>query len=664
VIPAKTPQPLPYRPDIDGLRAIAVLAVVFFHVDAHRLRGGFIGVDIFFVISGYLISSHIINSMKTSSFSFVDFYARRVNRIFPAFLLVISTFLAFGWFALFDDEFKQMGEAAVSGLLFYPNILLYRQVGYFDGASELKPFLHFWSLGVEEQFYFLWPILLLLTFKKWRTKTLVIVVAGCSFAISMALVAYQREAAFYLPFGRFWELLTGAYLAAHGNEQHTERSRNEWLTPDRKSVVGLFLVLLSLFVISRRLQYFPGLWVALPVLGAALMISAGADAIINRRLLAHPVAVFIGLISYPLYLWHWPLLYAANALSRGAPTIVLKLIAVMLAGALSYLTYRFVELPTRRRAAVEKGRVAARLVGCAAVATSFSFVAACLGNTNLRGDAFTLGKNLSALTTQECGLSKQEKAVVTWCLSDAAAPANLVVFGDSNAHAIFPGLLSAAPPKYHWSLIANAGCGPFLGVRFKDPAMTAETRAKCERFVDSGVRAIIANPLVKTVLLAMKRTLPADPNYELTDARPLYMEPVEAGLYKTIKALQDAGKEVILLVHNPDITGTPEFCAPRPLDLHVLVKKPVCSMPRQAYDSETAHMRKVFASLQAKLPKLRVFDPANILCSSDACNVFSGANSLYSYTTHLSDHGNKAVAEAFYRWIIGRDAGIFNPEAL
>ncbi|MDP3004588.1 acyltransferase, partial [Methylotenera sp.] len=203
-----------YRPDIDGLRAVAVLSVVIYHAFPKFIRGGFIGVDIFFVISGFLISTIIFGSLERNSFNFIEFYSRRIKRIFPALLLVLTASFVFGWFALLADEYKQLGKHIAGGAGFISNFLFWKESGYFDNAAETKPLLHLWSLGIEEQFYIVWPLLLWLAWKKrFNLLTITILVAVISFALNISKVHSDAVAAFYSPQTRFWELLVGSVLA-------------------------------------------------------------------------------------------------------------------------------------------------------------------------------------------------------------------------------------------------------------------------------------------------------------------------------------------------------------------------------------------------------------------------------------------------------------------
>jgi peptidoglycan/LPS O-acetylase OafA/YrhL len=362
-----------YRPDIDGLRAVAVLSVVLYHTFPKLLPGGFIGVDIFFVISGFLISTIIFENLARGSFSFVEFYVRRIKRIFPALAVVLLAGLAFGWFGLLADEYKQLGYHSAGAAGFVANLLLWQESGYFDAAASTKPLLHLWSLGVEEQFYIVWPLLLWLAWKCRANSALVVVAVGAvSFWLNLDRVDSDPIAAFFSPQTRFWELLIGALLACPSEHREILVRRvfgrpAAWLQPRLdgralrfvldglplwRSLIGAACVVAGLLLISGE-SHFPGTWALLPTVGAALVISAGPLAIVNRAILSNRVAVWFGLISYPLYLWHWPLLSLSSTLSytpfaaRRVTADDLRIAAMLLSFPLAWLTYSIVEVPIR-----------------------------------------------------------------------------------------------------------------------------------------------------------------------------------------------------------------------------------------------------------------------------------------------------------------------------
>ena len=341
---------LQYRPDIDGLRAVAIISVLVFHAFPGSLPGGFVGVDVFFVISGFLISGIILKNLQRGQFSFADFYARRVARIFPALVLVLAVCLVFGWFVLLPDEYVQLGKHTVAGAAFMSNLLLWHQSGYFDVSAQSKPLLHLWSLGIEEQFYILWPLTLVLLWKRTRRVLLVIsLVAMASFALNVPLVGRVPSLTFYFPFTRVWELLIGGALAQFSLQRGTLRSA---APTNVFAAIGSLLIALSLIFINES-RAFPGWWALLPTVGTALLIAAGPESWINRKILSAPVCVFIGLISYPLYLWHWPILVYLKLIVDSdfavTPTrlALLRVGALALSVLLAWATWRFWELPIR-----------------------------------------------------------------------------------------------------------------------------------------------------------------------------------------------------------------------------------------------------------------------------------------------------------------------------
>jgi peptidoglycan/LPS O-acetylase OafA/YrhL len=378
-----------YRADIDGLRAIAVLAVIGFHAFPSLVKGGFVGVDVFFVISGFLISSVIFESLDKGTFSFGEFYARRIKRIFPALIVVMTASLIFGRFVLLADEYKQLGKHIAAGAGFVSNFFFWQEAGYFDSAADAKPMLHLWSLGVEEQFYIVWPLMVYVASARrfnlvWLGMTIVVI----SFVFNVGIVHGDVTHAFYSPASRFWELSIGsvlAYLTLRGTSVWGEAKRRIYaalgrvtyselqIRPkvtlgDAQSGLGALLIGAAVLLISNDKE-FPGWWALLPTIGTYLIVSAGPQAWLNRTVLSHRVVVWFGLISYPLYLWHWPLLSFARILGLGTPPREMRIAAVVASIVLAWLTYKLVERPirfgkrgTRTKVIVLCGLMA--LVGC------------------------------------------------------------------------------------------------------------------------------------------------------------------------------------------------------------------------------------------------------------------------------------------------------------
>ncbi len=329
-----------YRADIDGLRALAVLAVMAYHAFPEHLSGGFVGVDVFFVISGYLISRILLGQLANGQLQWKLFYAGRIKRIFPALITVLLAVGGVGWVALFADEYDQLGRHMAAGSVFASNLLLWHEVAYFDNAAATKPLLHLWSLAVEEQFYLAWPACLWLVYRGTpRVGWFLGLVVAASVGAALVTVQSNPAAAFYAPYLRIWELALGALLACKHPSVTDQRIAR------LMSVCG---VLLIAFAITRftATQVYPGWRALVPTLGTALLIAAGSRGAANRALALRPI-VWIGLISYPLYLWHWPLLAFAHVVAGGTPQALTVWGCLALSLVLAWATYRWIEVPIR-----------------------------------------------------------------------------------------------------------------------------------------------------------------------------------------------------------------------------------------------------------------------------------------------------------------------------
>jgi peptidoglycan/LPS O-acetylase OafA/YrhL len=335
-----------YRADIDGLRAIAISLVLAFHVAPFAAPGGFVGVDVFFVISGYLITGILARAMYDERFTFAWFYFRRIKRLFPALAIVLAATLIAGNFVLLSADYKTLGAHVAASAGFVVNILLFRESGYFDESAGLKPLLHLWSLGVEEQFYVVWPMVLLASIR-WHLRPLLVAAAIglVSFASNVLTVASDPAAAFYLPQNRFWELMIGACAWTATD------SPNPWFAGtylrfrDAASIVGVALIALSAATLSQY-RSFPGWWALLPTVGSVAVVLSGPQAWINRTVLSQKSMVWLGKISYPLYLWHWPLLsFLYRFSSNDKPSAVLRtrVLAIVISILLAWLTHIAVE---------------------------------------------------------------------------------------------------------------------------------------------------------------------------------------------------------------------------------------------------------------------------------------------------------------------------------
>ena len=472
-----------YRPDVDGLRAVAVVLVVNFHGFPDAMPGGFIGVDIFFVISGFLITGIIARELSETRFSLIAFYVRRIRRIFPALIVVLTAVLVLGWLWMLPRAYAQLSSDVFASAAFAANIALMLQSGYFDIESAKKPLLHLWSLGIEEQFYLAWPLILMLA-TRWRVGLLTVagVIALASFVFNVVLIGHDPIATFYLPFTRAWELLAGAVLALTWGRIDQSETASNW-----RAAVGAALIVLAVAVLNVH-RAFPGWWALLPIAGSALLLSAPASRV-NRTLLSWPPMVWIGLISYPLYLWHWPLLVFPAIVKFEPLTLVDRELALLASAVLAWGTYRFVEVPLRFGGRRELKAVG---LGAAMAVVALAGVVVAAG----RGFEFRLPAEIRAMAdvpeeTAQWRVSRclidvsRQTAFADECVERNRRPL-LLLWGDSTAGALMPGLFEAQRTRnFGIAQLTASSCVPILDV---DIAVTPGCRANNDRVLAMAIQ--------------------------------------------------------------------------------------------------------------------------------------------------------------------------------
>lgn len=484
-----------YRADIDGLRAIAVGAVVFYHAFPNRLTGGFIGVDIFFIISGFLISTILFQGLDAGVFSIADFYRRRIKRIFPALLTVLVFCLVFGWFFLLSDEYRQLGKHIAGGAGFISNILLWGEAGYFDASANAKPLLHLWSLAVEEQFYIFWPLILAFTWKKHWGFQAIIILALASFGVNLFYIGSDLNAAFYSPLSRFWELMLGSLLAyvLLYKPHLLEKYRN------LQAFAGCALLLAGLVLIDHTI-HFPGWWALLPTCGACLLIAAGPSAWVNKNILSSKLLVGIGLISYPLYLWHWPIFSFLHIVFGGGQSSKIRLAAIAASVVLAWLTYRLIEKPLRTATRINQSMlVFPAIMVMVGVAGYYCYV-----NDGLQGTGYRVaGKNefsrhfdnaypdwhymkaqgMIEKNREQCnfydldkfiagkGTEVPRRSIPNECFERNKDSEKVVfLWGDSHATQLYFGLRKNIPADWQILQVTTSGCNP--GFQAQKPSDT------------------------------------------------------------------------------------------------------------------------------------------------------------------------------------------------
>jgi peptidoglycan/LPS O-acetylase OafA/YrhL len=645
--------PSSYQPHIDGLRAIAVLSVIAFHSFPERVPGGFVGVDIFFVISGFLISGIILNGLNRGSFTFADFYSRRIRRIFPALAVVLAVTLVLGYLFLFPSEFRNLGKHVLGGALFVANITLWRDTGYFDTAAELKPLLHLWSLGVEEQFYLLWPLFLFVC-SKWRWNTLRITALIClaSFAFNVWASDNKPIANFFLLSGRFWELMAGAMLAQLHAGRAGASATQDWGTPairDSAGIAGLALIALALFGIDRD-SVFPGWRALIPTLGACLLIAAGPGARVNRRVLAHPAAVFVGLISYPLYLWHWPLLAFGRIVQPDGMAIATVLTLVGAAFLLAWATYRWVEKPIRFGRLKSGKAVPALCASMGALALIGVTALADLLHTRLTNPLTTKIDRAIGDWNYPAGDFNFKKADGFRFLREQGTRAGSVMFiGDSHIEQYWSrvkALTDRKDAQVRSAIFAtNPGCPPVPDANRVDPGYS------CHKFFEFAVKAA-GDGNVDTVVFGaaweayfVPQRAGASPRntiFSVLDPSRVTLtwsapeaDRMFAEFGRKLMGLRAQGKKVVLLLPNASSRAfSPSSMFPDRLD----PAGPVKRVPYVARSEFSEFERPVVERLKAVAASAgaTVVDPMDYFCDNSKCpTITADGQPIYSDSNHI-----------------------------
>jgi peptidoglycan/LPS O-acetylase OafA/YrhL len=672
------PLQLPYRPEIDGLRAIAIVAVVLYHAGLPWVPGGFTGVDVFFVLSGFLIGGLLWTELcRSGHIALGAFWMRRLRRLAPAYLVMAVTVIVAGYLILLPADLRELGKETIAATLWFSNVLFWRGAGYFDGAASEKPMLHTWSLSVEEQFYVALPLLLLTLFRlRTRPRAVVGILAttwAASLGAMLLLTPSRPDAAFYLfPF-RAWELLTGVLLAIL-KPVLSERVR----TP--LGWAGLALILVS--ILRIRAEGFPGAQAMLPVAGTALaLLAIGGDAPAGPgRLLALPGPVFIGRISYGLYLWHWPILVLATYW-RGEMDGAERGAWLALSGLLATLSWRYVEAPVRRPASAGGVASTAVIAGLGSGAVLVLATGTVFYRTDglparfpneLRAYIDASGDFLQDWSRCEVP-DEGPLAGIESCAIGPQAPPRVLIWGDSHLRALMDGLADAARAAETPGLIVwRAGCPPLLGLAKRESAATPAQDAACPLATAQVLEAIRKSETLETVILVGRWTYYAEgagigrdahntisisalPGSSLSGGTQagLYAEAVEM----TVETLRGFGLNVAVFRQVPEIPNYDSRGIARALAHGRLTAETVEPLLVAQPEALAARVRSAEAPLwQLEADgAIEFVDPWPFLCR-DLCRVTEGERVLYFDNNHLTNAGARYLAPLF--------ASLFEEEAL
>ena len=662
-----------YRSDVDGLRALAVLSVVFFHFDFPGFPGGFVGVDIFFVISGYLITSIVVGGLQSESFSFAHFYERRIRRIVPAFLAMLAV-VSVAAVALFPPkELADFGRSAAAAAAFCSNFLFAVQTDYFLGSDTMMPLLHTWSLGVEEQFYIVWPLLLFACYRFGSRLAVSVLVL----ALLVASLAYSewgttsRHAAplFYMPQSRGWEFMFGAILSLGMVPRIGIRRLRDGL-----GLIGIGLIVLAVTQFSPTTP-FPGLWAAVPCLGAMLIIHTGQqrDTAAYRFLSLSPF-VFVGLVSYSLYLWHWPIFAFAENYA-GRPLLLGEaLILVAVSVAIATASWRFVEQPFRYRGGRAIVSQRATLVG----GLGSLALAACIGFALYLGDG--LPGRLAPDTLQYYLTSRDHNALRHDCLDGAGQEPfrafrctepkgdnnyDVVVWGDSHGDALFPAIAKIGD-DYGLATrqVTKRGCPPILGAKRVDQGKRIKRlgRSACEKYNKAVFEALQQEPRPRLVILVARWSMYTETNLGIEQGRRVFLiddkdqeldvetsrDVFSRALGRTVDAITGLGIPVLLVGQPPEFFQDPNVCfVERSLsrrDVSGCVQS-----PRQVADERLHASKDILLKVANGRPDTTFVSLDSMLCDDQLCWARWNDQPLYGDNNHLSLAGALFVRRALVK---------------
>lgn len=646
-----------YRKEIDGLRAFAVIPVIFYHAGIETFSGGFVGVDIFFVISGYLISTIIIDELEQNKFSLVNFYERRARRILPALYLIMFFCIPVSWLFLLPNDMKDFSQSLVAVSFFASNILFLNENGYFDTLSELKPLIHTWSLAVEEQFYLIFPFFIMLS---WRAgKHFIFLILALIFTVSLSLShlnAYDKpEAIFFLLHTRAWEFLIGVFAALYLSKFY--QIKFGVILCEFSGLLGFSLILYSFFTYNKSIPY-PGVNALVPTIGALMIILFASPQTIVGKFLGNSALVSIGLASYSAYLWHQPL-FAFFKLTAFKDTKEFYILLILFTLILARLTFKFVETPFRNNTNLSR-----KSIFSFAILGSVFFIIFGIFGYRTNGYDFRehmkiyrdLSYDTSKLGFLQCNdyLSQQEPKL-NYCMS-ASQTFNALLIGDSHAEDKFYGIHKEVP-SYNWKLIGNSSCPPLIGVKVKSPHATEclQRLQKVFSYIDNKSSSI------DIVVLSFAHMYPLDEIYaadhfnqqlnpydtiivDLNDPTLGKVDAFYAGLKRTVNFLQSRNIQVIISIDIPELSNLPAECLKNGVG---------CNFSKNNVLIRQAVMRTKISELASSFGNVLVFDSLNIFCQdlSDNCSFLSSGRSLYRDSHHLSHFGSLMYGKEFSLWL-------------
>jgi peptidoglycan/LPS O-acetylase OafA/YrhL len=637
-----------YRSEIDGLRAIAVVSVILYHAGFRIFKGGFIGVDVFFVISGYLITSILQEELKTDSFSIVRFYERRMRRILPALFFVIVVCLPIAWFCLPQPDMVDFSRSIFAVSIFMSNIFFMKTSTYFDIATEFKPFIHAWSLSVEEQYYVFFPLVLLITWRFWKRSIIFIFTILIIISILSAQYAsfYYPSQAFYLLPTRAWELLLGSIIAIYLSRNIINKYPN-WLT-EFGSYFGITLIITSVFLYDKNTP-FPGFYALIPTIGASLIIIFAIPTTVIGRLLSGRLLTFIGLISYSAYLWHQPLFAFSRHIKEGASSISIISTLLIMTLILAYFSWRFIEKPFRVKGTFTRKQV-----------FTFSILGTMLFATAGLGGHFTKGFLKLRITNDQhailktavpspkrisCHTGGSDYHKVKDACQYFSGKLDWAIIGDSHtvelAYALAEELNKSGSMLKHLSF---SDCSPTYGRRVE------KNQKFCSQWTDEALQYIINNKDIKNVVVSYRINYHLFGTHEIvyprfpiehTDEERLERWDSYIGL---LQYLINKNKKVFLVLQAPEL--------PQSID-NLIIKShhplgKITGVSRAWWNERSNYcMKRIY-----QVPRnVTIIDPAIAFCDENQCYAADNGQAYYFDSNHMSIYGARIVAAEIAKFI-------------
>lgn len=604
-----------YRPEIDGLRAIAILSVVLFHLSPKYVPGGFIGVDIFFVISGYLITQIINKSLEQDNFSIIHFWQRRIARLYPALLLMLISMFILGSFVMTAKEFKSLSLYSMAGLTYWTNFLLYSEIGYFDIHANLKPYLHLWSLAIEEQFYLFYPLILMIAKKmNFSVRKILTAIILFSFFFFIYYSKNNSAFAFYIPLNRFWELGAGGYLALTDKIFEIKNVYFQKL----KSIVSFAFIGVICFSSHSYDVANPVFYIVAVI--AAYLILIPSDFDLGHKVLKTKALVYVGLISYPLYLWHWPLFSYLRIIENNNPGRMLLLAALALAVILAIFTYEGLEKRCQSFYNLSRINLNKSVVGIVSISVMVLIISGLIFKSE--GVPARLAQKY-----QESAIQLSWVDVAKYCSNERTRP-QIAIIGDSHAEHYAYGIMQEICPKnidivfyYH------QGCLPMFTLG------SGKDLNACEIKVNTAIHEVSEDPNIKWVILAGRYSN----HLKAEKDKQKFREKLEA----TNRKIKD--KKILFLSEAPAIGREPAECIQvRPFSFS---RTKECQFQRT--DQRIAEHHFLQRSLlELNNPSVLLFDGSDLMCNSEnQCQSQIGKYGiLFRDDNHLSIRGSLMMA--------------------